>query len=119
MPRKRRCRVLLDEMMPRRGKFPLANDRHDLKHVVHDLGKPGIKDIEVVRLAKKEKRIIVTENIKDYADLCKLNGIDLIGVTASMSPEILDRQILAKLNKRKSGKMCGEMVKIINPPRKR
>jgi len=53
-------------MLPRRDKFPLLNNFHDLKHIVHDKKKPSIKDSEIIKLTKKEGRIIITVNKKTF-----------------------------------------------------
>lgn len=119
MPRKKRFRILLDEMMAPREKYPLINSRHDIKHIVHDFHQKSAQDIEIIQLAKEENRIIITENIRHFEESCKLYGVDMIGVTASMLPEILDKQINAKLNHRKTEKMEGKTEKIVNPPRRR
>ncbi len=81
-PRRRRFKLLLDEMMPRREKFPQVNDYHDLKHIVHN------------RL------------------LCQKQKVDLIGVTQAITPGRLDINLMAHLRRRQSLRMTGRFKKI-------
>jgi len=48
-PRRKRYKLLLDEMFPRREKYPNLNNFHDLKHVVHDFKKEEMSDIQVLK----------------------------------------------------------------------
>jgi predicted nuclease of predicted toxin-antitoxin system len=58
MPRKfYKFRLLLDENMPPRQRFPRLNSRFDVKHVRDDWHKTGIKDPLVYELAHKRKRV--------------------------------------------------------------
>jgi len=76
----RRFKLLLDEMMPRRERFPHLNNFHDLKHIVHDMKKPGIKDSQIIMMAKRNGRILLTKNVKHFIGSCGDKKVDLIGV---------------------------------------
>lgn len=59
-------RFLIDEMFPPAvGGFLSALD-HDAVHV-RDLGVNGRPDREVADMAAQEERVLVTENVKDFA----------------------------------------------------
>jgi Domain of unknown function (DUF5615) len=60
MPHKfHKVKLLLDEGLYPREVLHRTNNRHNIKHVKHDLNKGGISDKEVYGIAKKEKRIII------------------------------------------------------------
>lgn len=110
--RQRRFKLLLDEMLPAREKFPQVNNYHDVKHIVHDLKKEGVFDEEIARHAKKLDRIIITKNIKHFRKLVEKYKVDVFGVSETLAPEKLDKQIMAILRKRSSRKMKGRFVKV-------
>ena len=112
--RKRRFNLLLDEMLPRREKYPQLNNYHNTRHIVHDLKKEGASDEEIVKLAKKLNRIVVTKNIKDFKKLGKKHKVDIFGVSGYLPPEKLDRKIMAVLRKRRYRKIKGGFTKITN-----
>ncbi len=114
-----KSRLLLDEMFPRREKFPNLNNLHTVRHVIHDLKMAGAKDADVVKLASKNNMIIITKNVKDYINLAAKEKVDMFFASETIPPEILDKLILSKLNKRKASKMTGITIKITQPARKR
>ena len=118
-PRQRRYKLLLDEMLPRREKLPELNRTHDLKHIVHDLGKSGLRDEDILVIAKRQNRIVVTKNVRDFQGLCTEKGIDMVGVTEALLPEELDKKIMAYLRRRTAGHMTGTYYRIIHSPRRR
>jgi regulator of PEP synthase PpsR (kinase-PPPase family) len=97
-------------MFPKRENFPQLNDFHDLKHIVHDLKKEGIKDFQVIDIAKKQNRVIITKNTKDFKRLCAKNRIDLITVTEVSSIEEVDNQIMAYLRKKRGRGVFKQIV---------
>lgn len=117
-PRNRRYKLLLDEMLPRRTKYPLLNCFHDVRHIVHDYKKSGSSDIEVLKLSAKEGRILVTKNIKHFRPVGTEHGVDIIGVTETIPPEELDKSIMAKLRKWGKAKMSGRFMAIVKAVRK-
>jgi Domain of unknown function (DUF5615) len=62
-------RLLLDEMYPRRLAEQLRAHGHDVVAVVELPDLVGRDDAEVVRYAREHRRVVVTENIVDYAPL--------------------------------------------------
>lgn len=99
MSPKKRFKLLLDEMLPSRSNFPLTNYSHDLKHLVLDMNKSGITDLEVAKLAKFTSRIIITRNIKDYLPLAEKFQIDVFGVSPYLVVDDLDKLLISKLRK--------------------
>jgi hypothetical protein len=59
-------RFLIDEMFPRRTCARLTELGHDAVHV-RDRGIDARPDREVVAVAVHEHRVLVTENVKDFA----------------------------------------------------
>lgn len=108
-----RYKLLLDEMLPKRNRFPLLNNYHDLKHIVHDFKKSGITDYMVVQLAQKEKRIIISKNARHFRSLCRKHCIDLISFEDTIPFEYFDKKANAYLRKRSTHKMTGSEKKII------
>lgn len=61
-------RFLLDEMLPRRAARELVDRGHDALCAA-DADLAGCRDEEVFDRAVAERRVIVTENVADYAGL--------------------------------------------------
>lgn len=59
-------RFLIDEMFPPRTCTQLVERGHDAVHV-RDLGVDARPDREVAAAAARENRVLVTENVKDFA----------------------------------------------------
>lgn len=53
-PHQDRYRLLLDEMLPKRDKFPILNKLHNLRHIVHDFKGSGLSDEKVVAMPEEE-----------------------------------------------------------------
>ncbi|SDM17441.1 hypothetical protein SAMN05660642_01742 [Geodermatophilus siccatus] len=62
-------RLLLDEMYPRRLAEQLRAEGHDVVAVVELPDLVGREDAEVARWAREHGRVVVTENVVDYAPL--------------------------------------------------
>lgn len=104
MPKRSRCKLLLDEMLPKRQLVPRVNHYHNVRHVAHDYRLSGITDVEVVKLAKKEKRIVVTNNTRHFRKLGLKFAVEIIGVDQGMGLEEIDKKLLAKLRSWKQKK---------------
>src|SRR3990172_7907996 len=107
-----RFNLLLDEMLPRREKYPLLNNYHNVRHIVHDLKKEGVPDETLIKLAKELGRIVVTKNIKHLQGMGSKHKVDIIGVSELLAPEKLDNNIMTILRRRKFIKMAGRFTKI-------
>jgi hypothetical protein len=102
-------KVLLDEGFPPRIYFPRVNQRFDVKHVKHDLGKISLPDEKVYALAAAQKRLIVTYNAKDFRRLAA-NSTDtgVIGVSALMPYAHVDNKLTALLTKSRQAALYGK-----------
>lgn len=115
-PKQNRFRLLLDEMLPPRSKFPSLNKYHDLKHVVRDFHLEGISDDRVVRFAKKERRILISKNSRHMIDLCNVSKVRLICITETMDREEIDSVAMSVLRNIKSS---DKLIKLSRPVRKK
>jgi predicted nuclease of predicted toxin-antitoxin system len=59
---------LLDEMLPPAAAAELIAKGHDAISIV-DIGMPGAEDADILDLAIRESRVVVTENFGDFAAL--------------------------------------------------
>lgn len=110
MTRKRpKYKLLLDENFIPRIKLTRTNNRHDLKHIKHDYKLLGLSDERVYKLALEEKRIVVTFNDKDFKERAqKSKDSGVIGISAHMSDEQIDKKLAALLNKAKPKDLYGK-----------
>lgn len=103
-------------MLPKRDRFPILNKLHNLRHIVHDLKGSGLKDPEVVLIAKNQGRILISKNDKHMVELCKIGSVRLICITESMPDEEVDKKVASELAKWTVRKT---VVKISHSPRKK
>lgn len=90
----------MDEGLYPRKSLPRINNRHDVKHIKHDLNNAGVKDKEVYEIAIEQKRIIVTYNTRDFKKFAKLNkNSGVIGVGQRLTPDRLDTKLNSLLSK--------------------
>lgn len=101
MPRFHRHKLLLDEGLPYRIRFPRLNSRHDLKHVEGDLKKSGLSDEKVYEIAERTNRLLIIFNIKDFKDLAiKSKKTGIIGVSQNLSIEEIDKKLTSLVYKK-------------------
>jgi len=85
-PKAKRRKFLLDELLPPRKIFTKIKERYDLKHIVHDFKKKGLKDHEVRRFAQKRRRTIITGDkyfvgrITKETSVIRITGIDTMSI---------------------------------------
>ena len=116
MQKPQRFKLLLDENISPRSRFPILNSRHDVKHLVHDLNKSGITDLEVYILAKKTKRLIVTFNKKHFERIAGKNkDTGVIAVSTNVSDEQIDKKITSLLSHKKKNELYGKFYYITLP----
>ncbi len=100
VPKFYKHKLLLDEGISPRKSFKRLNNRYDIKHIKHDLHKEGITDKEVYEIARKQKRIIVTYNIKDFKQVAsRSKDTGIIGITQGWTPDQLDTKLNSLLSK--------------------
>lgn len=103
-------------MVHRPYKFKLLlNEFYDLKHITGDLHKEGISDPEVYEIARKDKRLVVTYNEKDFRKLaikCKESGV--IGISGNMSVNQIDTKLSSLLRKSNQKDLFGKFTSLSN-----
>jgi hypothetical protein len=89
-------RLLLDEMYPQRPAEQLRAEAHDVVAVVELPDLVGREDAEVARWARETDRVLVTENVADFAsmDIAEHAGLLLVSArrwprTSSGQPRLL------------------------------
>lgn len=114
MPRKRqyRHRLLLDEGVPVKTLLPRINRRHDVKHIRDDLHLAGLSDRKVYQKATQDQRIVATFNGKDFVDLVSSRGAGIIDLSSTLTPEQIDKKLLAFLSKHTPKNCLGKLYTI-------
>ena len=112
MPQKSfKPKILLDEGLSPRIKFPRLNNRFDIKHIAQDLKHAGLKDLDVYKLACDQNRLVVTYNDKDYHNLAmSSNKSGVIGISTNMSSEQIDNKLTSLLSKKTAKKLYGKFT---------
>ena len=106
-----KCKLLLDENLPPRVKFPRLNSRFSIKHVKHDYHLSGILDDKIYKIAEKEGRIILTLNEKDFiGNSRKKSG--LIGLSPKLGYEEIDKKVTSLLTAHKKCFLIGKFIHI-------
>src|SRR3989337_3666958 len=104
-------KLLLDEGFPVRSYFPILNNRFDVKHITQDFKQVSLSDKEVHRFAAEHDRIVVTLNIKDFKPLSPTNkNTGVIGVSAGLQFNQVDRKLTALLNKSTKKQLLGKIT---------
>lgn len=105
-------KILLDEALPPRQKFPQTNKIFDVKHLKHDLSLPGLADSVVYKIAQELERLIVTSNTKDFRKLLRGKKTGVIGVSMALKTEEIDKRLCSLLKKTPKGRLFGKITKI-------
>jgi predicted nuclease of predicted toxin-antitoxin system len=104
-------KLLLDENMSSRLKFPRLNGLFDVKHIRDDLNQSGIPDKEVYMLAVALKRLIVTFNAKDFKHLASASlSSGVIAVSPHLSSHQIDTKLTALLVKTSEKALAGKFT---------
>ena len=94
-------KLLLDENMSPRQRFPRLNEHYDVKHLRDDFHRGGMKDPPVYGFAVAQQRILVTENWTDFLNLVGTEGdLGVIGVPSAWTTSQVDTKLTALLMKR-------------------
>lgn len=106
-------KFLLDENFLERSRLLLLNSRYNIKHIKSDFKLIGLTDPEVHTFAAKEKRVIITFNDKDFANLASKNPKSgVIGVSTNMTADHIDKKLASLLRKTKPNEIYGKFIYI-------
>src|SRR5947209_11524150 len=110
MPKKfHTYKLLLDENMPERTKFPRLNSRYDLKHIRDDSHLTGLLDPQVYTFAQREHRLILTFNGDDFKDLAgKSKATGILFISDNLTDERIDSKLTALLTKNTRNALYGK-----------
>jgi len=104
-------KLLLDENMRPRTRFPRLNSRFDIRHIRDDFNLAGLADPAVYRLAVSEQRILVTLNEKDFLPLVGTQrDKSVIGVSPHLTVEQIDTKLTALLVRSTPAKLAGKFT---------
>lgn len=104
-------KLLLDEGFPIRSYFPLLNSRFDVKHITQDFKQVSLSDRQIHEFAADHERIVITLNIKDFKPLSPTNkNTGVIGVSANLPYEQVDKKLTALLNKSTKKQLLGKLT---------
>ncbi len=111
MPRRfYKHKLLLDEGLPLRRRFPILNGRFDVKHIAGDLRRASLPDSEVYEVAIRQNRVLITYNEKHFRKLVRHNAIGVIGVSANMPLGQLDKKLSALLTRSRPKDLFGRFI---------
>ncbi len=106
-------KLLLDEGVSKRHKFPRLNSRYDIKHIAADLRKDGSLDATVYSIAVSQKRLVVTLNVKDFIQFAnKSKNSGIIGISPNLTTEQIDKKLTSLLSKSKPSDLYGKFIYI-------
>jgi hypothetical protein len=92
-------KTLLDEHLYHRRVYPLLNAHFDVKHIRDDLHLDGLPDPQVYELARKQGRILLTTNVKDFRPLLRDDCPGIIGIPDAWLPDRIDTKLTALLTR--------------------
>lgn len=106
-------KLLLDENFPIRIHFPSLNRRFDVKHIGDDLNLEGLSDPLVYDLARKQGRLVITRNIKDFKELARMsNATGVIGISPNLTFDQVDKKLTTLLNNSTKKSLFGKLTTI-------
>src|SRR6266480_7353000 len=114
MPRKfYKFKLLLDENMPPRQRFPRLNSRFDIKHIRDDLNQSGLKDPPVYALADKLNRLIITFNGDDFIKLVNQSSeTGVVNISANLRYDQIDTKLTSLLSKSSPHALYGKFTEL-------
>lgn len=109
-----RYKLLLDEGLPPRERFPQLNNLHAIQHIKHDLKKGRSKDPEIYKIAEKEKRMVLVFNTKDFKPLIEPQKPSVIALSTGLTNEQIDLKLCKILKNLKHNQELGHLISITN-----
>lgn len=107
-------KLLLDEGLPRRENYPQSNNYHNLKHIVHNVGRGGASDKEVYAIANKEARLVVVFNTKDFKPLISPESVSVISLSTNLTDKQVDLKLCKALRNLRPSESKGHLITITN-----
>lgn len=108
----RKHKLLFDESLPPTTSYPKLNQIHNVKHISHDLKRGGSKDAVVYQIAKKENRMIVVFNTKDFKPLLDKGSPSIIALSTNISNKQADLKICRTLSQLSPKQLRGCLISI-------
>lgn len=108
----RKHKLLLDEGLPPRTNYSNLNNFHNVRHITHDYSFMGNSDDFVYKIAKKEQRMIMVLNTKDFKPLLKTNTPSVISLSTNISNEEADLKIMKALKNLSESQTKGNLISI-------
>src|SRR3954453_11825854 len=106
-------KLLLDENMPPRQRFPRLNSRFDVKHIRDDLNQLGLKDPPVYALARKLRRLIITLNGDDFIKMIdQSTETGVINISANLRYDQIDTKLTSLLTKISPNALYGKFTNL-------
>jgi len=106
-------KLLLDENMPPRQRFPRLNSRFDIKHVRDDLHAASSKDPVVYEFARKLGRILITFNGDDFRRFAETSQeAGVISVSPNMRNDQIDSKLTALLTRGGKAAFYGRLTNL-------
>lgn len=105
-------KLLLDESLPPRRNYPNLNRQYSVKDVAHDLMLSGISDQSLYELAKKDSRIVVVFNTKDFKPMITPNKPSVISLSTNLTNKEADLKICKALKEISPVQAKGNLISI-------
>ena len=112
-------KILFDENVPERIRFPHLNEHFDIKHISHDLNKAGIPDDEVYALAVRQKRIIVTFNWRDFIKFFGTDSDEGLIAISGKDWHKIDTKLTALLKRTNPKSLAGKYKALMETKKKK
>ena len=109
-----RHKLILDEGLPPKDRFPTLNSLHSVKHINHDLKKGGTNDPAIYRLAEKEGYMVVVLNIKDFKPFIKKNKPTVLSISTELTNQQIDLKLCKLLKSLKPSEQKGCLISVSN-----
>jgi|SRR3990167_8727663 len=108
----KKYKLLLDEGLPPKELYSLANNYHNVKHIKHDLRHGGVKDSLVYAQAIKSNRIAVVFNTKDFKKLIRQDTPSVISLSTNLPNAQADIKICKALKGLTPTEQNGHLISI-------
>lgn len=117
--KRKRFKLLLDEMCPPCSKLRNLNRLHDLKHIRHNYHLAGVEDEVVFKRAKLEKRILITKNIKNFKPFKLGKNIGIIAISDKLLAKEIDKKLCSQFKYHSKNYFYGEIRRITGETKKK